>query len=266
MVDEFLWINVFLAFIVGGIWIALITVMGDRFGSKIGGFIGGIPSTVVVSLFFIGLVQTPQIASQATTVLPLIFGFSCLFMVLYAILSRKGFVIALISSLGMWLMLSGIVAILRVESFILSLVAYVIILLFSYYMLENYLKIPSFMKASIQPNLYQILLRALFGGLMIAFAVFMSKIGGPIFGGIFAAFPAVFTSTLIISYKTRGIEFSRAMTKSLTITALLAVVVYVSIVRFSYLAHGLVLGTLIAFLTSMVSAYFIYFLFQKRLK
>ena len=47
--------------------------------------------------------------------------------------------------------------------------------------------------------------------------VLIAKTGGPEFGGIFAAFPAMFISTLTISYKAHGIEFSRAMVKSLMV-------------------------------------------------
>ena len=76
----------------------------------------------------------------------------------------------------------------------------------------------------------------------------------------------MFTSTLTISYKSRGIEFSRAITKPLMLTAMITVVVYVVAVRFSYLVLGLVLGTVVAFLASMISAYFTYFLIQKKLR
>jgi len=51
--------------------VTLSTIAAERFGSKIGGLIGGLPSTVIVTLFFIGLTQTPQVAASATTIIPL---------------------------------------------------------------------------------------------------------------------------------------------------------------------------------------------------
>ena len=42
---------------------------------------------------------------------------------------------------------------------------------------------------------------------MIAFAVIMSKVGGSILGGIFASFPAVFISTLVISATVVDVDF-----------------------------------------------------------
>jgi hypothetical protein len=109
----------------------------------------------------------------------------------------------------------------------------------------------------------QILGRAFFSGMIIAFAVFMSKVGGPIFGGIFSAFPAVFISILIISYKSRGMDFSRAMTKPLMTTGMLAVVVYGAAVRYLYPSFGLITGTLGAYVLSLGGAYISYVIFQK---
>ncbi len=244
----------------------LTTIVTDRFGSKIGGFIGGLPSTAVVSFFFIGLVQSPQIASQATTVFPLVYGFTGIFLIIYAILARRGFTIALIGSLATWFILSLLIVILDFENFTLSLIGYAIILLLSYFILEKYLRLPSAEKVKIHFTKSQIILRTLFGGSMVAFAVFVSKGGGPIFGGIFSAFPAVFISTLIISYKSRGLEFSRLMTKPLMITGMITIVVYGIAVRYLYLYIGLILGTIFSFLISMISAYFTYRFIQKKLK
>jgi len=109
----------------------------------------------------------------------------------------------------------------------------------------------------------QVLGRAFFSGIMIAFAVFMSRIGGPIFGGIFSAFPAVFISILIISYKSRGMDFSRAMTKPLMTTGMLSIVAYGTAVRFLYPSFGLIAGTLGAYILSLVFAYISYLIFQK---
>jgi hypothetical protein len=57
--DASFWIKLFLGFIVGSIWVTLTTVSAERFGSKVGGLIGGLPSTVVIALLFIGLTQSP---------------------------------------------------------------------------------------------------------------------------------------------------------------------------------------------------------------
>ncbi len=49
-----------ISFLTGAAWVTLSTLASERYGSRVGGLIGGMPSTAVVSLLFIGLTQTPQ--------------------------------------------------------------------------------------------------------------------------------------------------------------------------------------------------------------
>ena len=62
-----------LSFLIGGIWITVASVAAERMGSKIGGVIGGLPSTAVVAFGFIGWTQGAQQAYDATTAFPLAF-------------------------------------------------------------------------------------------------------------------------------------------------------------------------------------------------
>ena len=68
--------------------VTLATVAAERLGSKMGGFIGGLPMMVAITLFFIGYVQTPQAASEATGPIPLIMGFNGIFLVVYVALAK----------------------------------------------------------------------------------------------------------------------------------------------------------------------------------
>ena len=96
-------------------------------------------------------------------------------------------------------------------------------------------------------------------------AVLFAKLGGPVFGGIFAAFPAMFISILTVTYKTYGIDFSRAMTKPLMITGMFTIVIYAISVKYLYIITGLYIGTLLSILISSISAYFTYLLIQNKL-
>jgi len=49
-------------FIVGATWITTATILAEKIWFEIGGVITGIPSTTVLSLFFIGLTQSPAFA------------------------------------------------------------------------------------------------------------------------------------------------------------------------------------------------------------
>ena len=54
MIDSSFLFQIILSCVVGSLWVLLTTLLADRFGSKLGGFIGGLPSTAAVSFFFIG--------------------------------------------------------------------------------------------------------------------------------------------------------------------------------------------------------------------
>jgi hypothetical protein len=257
-------LQLLLTFIVGSLWIYLTVIVSTRFGSKIGGFIGGLPSTALLSFFFIGLTQSPEIASNATTAFPLVYGITGLFLVVYAWLVRRGFIIALSFALTTWFVLSSFVALLNPKHFIFILVIYAFILLLAYYLLETKIGVKSLIGAKFETSSKLTAIRSLFGGLIIALAVLMAKLGGPVFGGIFAAFPAMFISALAITYKTQGIEYSRAMTKPLMVTGMVTIVVYAIAVRYFYSTVGLYLGTLFSIFLSAISAYFTYLFIKKR--
>lgn len=253
------------SFIVGSFWILLTSFLADRFGSKIGGFIGGLPSTAAVSFFFIGLTQSTEIAARATTVFPISYAFTGLFLVLYALFWRRGFIVSFGVSISVWFSLSACVVLLKFENFILSVCLYILFFIFAVYVLENVLKLPSFGKGDLKYSSLHFILRAVFGGIIVALAVFLSRIGGPVFGGIFSAFPAVFISVLVINYRSRGMEFSRAMTKPLLVTGMISIFMYGLGVRYFYPSLGLWWGTLAAYLFSMIGAFMSYVLIQKKL-
>jgi uncharacterized membrane protein (GlpM family) len=88
--------------------------------------------------------------------------------------------------------------------------------------------------------------------------VLIAKTTGPVIGGMFAAFPAMFIAALTISYKSHGIEFSRAMTKPLMVTGMITVAVFAIAVRYLYLYTDLYTGTLLAICLSGISAFLTY--------
>ena len=75
-----------LSFLIGGAWVTTATHLADRYGTKIGGIITGLPSTALIALFFIGWTQSPVIAVDATTIIPAIGTVNALFLVVYILL------------------------------------------------------------------------------------------------------------------------------------------------------------------------------------
>ncbi len=263
--DNAFLIQLFFSFIVGSFWITLTTIIAEKYGSKIGGWIGGLPTTSFVALLFIGITQSPQAAVSTTTIMPIVIAFAGIFMVLFSLLIDKGFFIAFSLALLSWFVLTGILLFLRIDSFNFSLLVSVLIILFSYYILEKRQKVISAPKQKISYSFIQILSRALFAGAAISFAVLIARFGGPTLGGIFSAFPAFFISTVFIIYFSYGITFTKALIKSLSLSGVINVIVYTVAVRYLYPVQGLLWGTVFAYLITIISVYLTYQLLSKRI-
>jgi len=230
-----------------------------------GGLIGGLPSTAVAALLFIGLTQTPGVASEATTIMPFAQGLNGIFIITYLLLVRRGLVQGLLGALLAWFFLASILLAAGIRYFWVSVAGWMLLVLSCYLVVERWMKILSQGKVSIRYTCSHLTFRALFGGAVIAFAVFMGKLGGPIYGGIFATFPAMFLSTLVVTYRTGGAEFSRAVAKALMMSGIINVAFYAMAVRYLYAWLGLVYGTAIALLFSCGTGYLTYLFMRAKL-
>lgn len=250
-------------FLIGSLWLTGATILAEKFGSKIGGVIAGMPSSIVIALFFIGWTQTPVAAAQATVVVPLVMGIDGLFIITYAFLIRQSFPLALLSSLFVWLCLSFVLVLIHFNNFALSLIGFLVLLLFSYGIMEYVLHVKSLAGRKTSFSFSNVLMRGLVSGLIITLAVAFAKLGGPLIGGVFASFPAVFLSTMILTYFAQGRAFSVSVMKTLLLSGTINATVYASAVRFLYPLFGLIGGTISSFLLSLVSMYAVFLLVKK---
>ena len=243
-----------LAFAVGSLWVTAITVIAEKKGSMLGGVLGGLPSTSAFSFFFIAINQSTGAAVEATTVFPLAFGITSAYLFLYAFFGQKGFTKGISISLLIWFAISGVIVALGLKDFTISLGAGAVISVLTYVAFAKTLKLQNIegkdklYKLKDTEKLGQLLFVILGAGFLVMLAVLLSQIGGPILGGIAAAFPAVFTSTLIILNSSRGLEFSRAMTKPLAFSGILTIIPFCVAVRYLYPAIGIWFGTLFCYL------------------
>lgn len=255
--DNIFLIKLIISFFIGALWVIVATLSADKFGPKIGGLISGLPSTVMFGLFFLGWTQTPLSSVQATTIIPIVGGINCLFLLSCVYFVRKNISFALIISLILWAVLSFVLVLIKFNNYATSLFGYTSLLLISFYVMENVLKIRSISGKKITYTPILILIRGLIGGFVIAFSVFIGKIGGPVLGGIFSMFPAMFISTILVTYYSQGALFSSATMKSSMLSGI-SIVLYSVIVRYSYLPLGLLWGTAISIFISFLCGYFVY--------
>jgi len=243
---DLLILHLFLAFTVGGVWVSSATVIAERYGSALGGLVGGLPAISIVSFLFIGLNQGPQTASQATVVFPLALSFTMSFLLVYAIVSKRGFRVAFLAAMLVWTSLSAVTVFTNVRNLFLSVGVFLSVANLYFYVLKVKMKLPHIGGAQIIYSLPQAALRAIVGGSIIALAVLLSQLGGPEVGGIASSFPAIFSLTLFFSYRTRGMALSRALTKPLLISGGLTAFPYSLLVGYLYPTLGVGFGTIVA--------------------
>ncbi len=139
---DLLLLHVTLAFTVGGTLVSSATLIAERYGSALGGLVGGLPAISIVSFLFIGLNQGPRTASQATAVFPLALSFTMSFLFVYAILSEKGFQSAFLRALLVWVGLSTITVFLDLRNLILSVGIFLPVASLYFYVFKVKMKLP----------------------------------------------------------------------------------------------------------------------------
>ena len=262
MTDTFI-LKLALSFLIGGLWITAASVTAERLGSKAGGVIGGLPSTAVVAYGFIGWTQGAQQVYDAATIFPLTFAVNAFYLVAYAACVPRGLWAGVGAALLTWLAGEALILWLDVRSVWASIVAWIAATVVAYLALERWLGVRSHERIQVRYTAGQMLGRAAFAGSLVALAVLGSQVGGPVWGSILAAFPALFTSTLILVSRSAGVAFSRALTTPLMVSTLVNVTVFVLALRGVVLRLPLGGALAAAYGISMVSAYGTY-LFIKR--
>ena len=262
-------LQILLASIIGGIWVGSTTYTAKRLGSGAGGLIGGLPAISAVSYLFIALNQSPQNASRAAYAFPIGLTITFLYLLVYASLASHGFKIAFLSALTTWLLLAALDAILNLPTLIQPSILLLPIFFMGLYVLKVRLKLPYTPGVPINPSRKEFLRRAILGGGVVGAAVTISQLGGPLLGGVAAAFPGIFSTTIYSTYeaeedKTEGIRVSRALTKPLMMSAMIIAYPYSLLVTWAYASIGLVEGTITAFTGGIICATLAYQIIRKK--
>jgi hypothetical protein len=85
--------------------------------------------------------------------------------------------------------------------------------------------------------------------------VLVSAVGGPLVGGLFAAAPAIWSSSLYVTAQTHGIEFSRSITRTFMRTGIMTTIPYAVAVRYLFPVSGVWLGTALGYVAISPLAY-----------
>ena len=245
-----LFYQIVVPFFLSAFIVIAISIIAERYGTKLGGIIGTLPSTIVIAYIFISLNKGTQFASDSALVVPAEMGINIIFLFTFAVLANKKSYITLISALGVWSVFSIGLYLFNLGSIYYSLILYVLFLLISFLILERYVGIKSVGKAEVKYTKKKIAFRGIIAGIVIATAVFLSNINS-ILSGIFSVFPAMFLSTMLIFTREHGPKFVGGIAKSM-IFGTPTVVSYAIALHFMYPIFGIAIGTISSFLVSLI--------------
>ena len=258
--NKLFYIQLITSFIAGGVFIAFLTFIAEKVDMRISGIILALPSTAALGFFFLGWSLSPEVVANIipSSFIPL--GLSVLFVAVYIYLADfigrfirsklLQIIFCTLVGLFVWFALAVPVVLYKINNFMVGLIGYGFLITITHWLLHR----KNFHKpASKKYSFNQKLGRSIFAGYMIALVVFLGKTLGPIWGSVFAVFPAAFLSSLIILHKYYNPEnlfstFQKIALGSLTL------LVYLLTVMIIFPFAGFILGTALAYIMSLVTA------------
>ncbi len=257
--NNILLLQLLISFIIGGSFVALLSLIAERVNSRFAGIILAFPSTIAIGFFFLGWTLSPQAAAKIVPATLLSLGFSILYLLIYVYLaiwcskfisSRIQQMIFCFSiSTFFWLVLSLPIVILKINNLIFGITGYIVLTLFAHFLLSTKKENKS------SPQLYtlkQKLYRSVFIGLIIALTVFFGKTLGPFWGGAFATFPAAFSSSLIIFHWYYEPQKLFSVVRKVPLGSL-SLCTYLLTVMIAFPSLGFVFGTIMAYGISLLT-------------
>lgn len=247
-------LHILLGFGSGWFVVAAVTTTADVYGTSHAGFVGGLPSTGAVSLLFIGWSQSQAAAIEATAIFPLAFSVTFAFLLFYALPERSRFGSRITVALLLWFLFSVLVAVSGLDDFALSL-AMSMAVSSTVFFVHRRMGIRDAPPAQAGFSLGRMVWRGALGGCIVAGVVVLSTVCGPLVGGVFAAAPAIWTSSLFVTNRAYGVEFSRSLTKSFMLTGILTVIPYGVAARYLFSTVGVWWGTLLSYIVISPAAW-----------
>lgn len=241
--DPFIW-RVILSFIVGGSYAATLMWISEKYGTKVGGILTGIPTTVFIGLVFIALTSSKQTAHDAAAIIPAMTGVSLILVYCFTRLMILRTPVALAAAVATWLLVAISLVRLHIQNIWLSVSIGIALFALTYRGMHKY---PHNLKAAGQTFRRTYAARIIAAGSVIACAVVMARAAGPVWGGVFAAFPATFVTTLYMLRQAQGTNFAQAVARQLPLangsTLLFAVIFYLLVLHTSIALTALLAAT-----------------------
>ena len=250
-----------LPFILSAFVVIFITVIAEKYGTKVGGILGTLPTTIIVAFVFIALNKGTDFASRSVAVVPAEMGINLWFLLVFVIFAYRSLTIALAASFTVWSILSGILYYTNLSNIYISFIIFTISMIMTFLILEKAMKIKSQGKVKVKYTLSKIFFRGVMTGVVITISVVLANIG-EVLSGIFSVFPVILTSTMVITYREHGPDFSAGIAKSM-IFGCWSVMSYAVTIHFLYPLYGIIIGSIAGFFIGLIISLIILLLRNK---
>lgn len=250
-------------FLSGSVLITAITLVAEKRSQKTAGILMCLPVITFLSLLFIGISQGAEFAGKAAVWNPLGAVADLVYIGLFSVgINLPGFIgktntlcdrtkkiieliSGLISGFAGYLVSIAVFSRLQITSgwaslFALWVAAVIFYILFKR-LKENYAVKPG------PVTTYDLVLRGLFGGAVVAGVVILGDSFGYIWGGLFSSFPGTITPVLVLLYLKNGKGIISGVIKSSPV-GLSATGLYSCMVWLLYPMYGIIEGTFAAYI------------------
>lgn len=251
-------LQLLISFVVGGGFIALLSFLSERASQKMAGLLIALPSTGALSYLFISWTSGPATIPVVAPVTLVSMGSIIFFTITYLALSKialakwASMATAMLGALFVWLMVAMLLKQFHFVDLWAGVFIYLLSCLVGYYFLTHLHKKET-PQRYLQYTLAQKLFRAVFAGGVIALAVYLSKTLDPFWGGLFAGYPAAFTSTLLILHWHHDADFLARVFRNAPI-GFISPPFFILFADFTFP----ILGTGLGFLVSYIGAILIF--------
>ena len=246
-----IYLQVVLSFLIAGSWIAVLTLMAERFGSKAGGLIANLPSNIMITLIFITLSHGNSFVKGMLPAIPVGLLIDSVFLVVFILLLNYNLIISMLGSLGCWLVLAVLANRIQLDSLWINIANYFIITIVAFLFVEYGWKIPAMGKSGKKYTIGQMAIRAGFAGGIVGGVVLISHFVPAYLTGIVSTFPAVLFSSMVILALNQGKAFAQA-TGKVMILSTSNILVYALGVYYTYPLLGIIGGTIVSFILAFL--------------
>lgn len=255
-------LQIIISFVVGGLVIALQTLIAERVPQRWRGIVLTIPTTMALGFFFVGLTKTPADVAEVALFFPAALVGSYIFVFFFALLSMFNFTLSFVVSYLVWALWGYISMLFPPENFYnYTFILTLPIIIAMYWYIK---KMPQHNNFKPVPmNTKHIIVRSMLCGSVIVLVVILSKTLGNFWGSLFSAFPAAFSSTFVIYYLVHGKKIIPGVAQSLFFPGVIGFLLYALVAGLTFENYGIWYGTLFSYIIVFLF-YWLYFVSHEK--